>query len=238
MLRSNFLNGVCTVAAVVPLMGQIPSVPKSIAGIAIPDSAMAKEAASVAAAEPPAIFNHSLRTFLFAELVARAQRIDHDVEAVYVASILHDTGLVPAFMSETERFEVDGANLSRKLLARFGVLGPRADLVWDAVCLHDQGDIAKWKQPEVMLVSAGVGADFGAHASILNRADIASVLAAAPRAGFIPVFLDTVAAFVKRKPDATGNSWVTDVGYRMVPHFHVDNFVDEVKDDPFAGIAP
>ncbi|MBV8154271.1 MAG: hypothetical protein JOY98_07615, partial [Candidatus Eremiobacteraeota bacterium] len=42
------------------------------------------------------------------------------------------------------------------------------------------------------------------------------------------------AAYVKRKPFATGNSWITDVGYRMVPGFHVDNFVDAVKsDDPF-----
>jgi hypothetical protein len=28
-----------------------------------------------------------------------------------------------------------------------------------------------------------------------------------------------------------------DVGYRMVPGFHLENFVDEVRDDPFAAYA-
>ncbi|MBV8149354.1 MAG: phosphohydrolase, partial [Candidatus Eremiobacteraeota bacterium] len=113
--------------------------------------------------------------------------------------------------------------------------GGRADLIWDAVALHDQGGIARWKQPEVMLVNAGVNTDFGANLDILDRSDVIAVLKAAPRDRFVPVFLNVVAAYVKRKPFATGNSWITDVGYRMVPGFHLDNFVDEVQADPFAG---
>jgi hypothetical protein len=235
MRRSGFLNGICTVAAAVPVMGQTAPLPKSVAGIAIPDSALAREATAIAeSCEPSAIFNHSLRTFLFAELLARAKKIDHDVEAVYVASILHDTGLMPVHSSQSELFEVDSANVARTLLAKYEVRGPRADVVWDAISLHDQRGIAKWKQTEVVLVNAGVGADFGGYASLLQRDDVAGVLALAPRTDFIPTFLGTVAAFVKRKPDSTGSSWVADVGYRMVPGFHLDNFVDETKADPFA----
>lgn len=206
-----------------------------VAGVTIPTSDLARRATAIAAAaESPEVFAHSLRTFLFAELVARASGIQHDTEAVYVASILHDTGLSPQHMSDKRRFEVDGAFLALDLCKKHGVPAERAALIWDAVALHDQGDIARYKQPEVALVNAGVGTDFGAHLDILKKDDVVAVLSAAPRDKFVPVFLDTVAAYVKRKPFATGNSWITDVGYRMVPGFHLDNFVDEVKDDPFA----
>jgi hypothetical protein len=236
MQRSNFLNAFGAIAATT-LAGAAPP-PNTVAGIVMPNTALANEATALAqGSEPAQIFNHSLRTFLFAELFARAQRVAHDAEAVYVASILHDTGLTPQYMSPHDRFEVDGANLSRDVLKRHGVFGPRSDVVWDAISLHDNGGIARWKQPEVMLVNAGVAADFGAHLDLMSRADIVAVLEAAPRAGFIPVFLAAVAAVAKQKPLATGNSFVTDVAYRMVPGFHLDNFCDGVKDDPFAGYA-
>jgi hypothetical protein len=206
----------------------------AVAGISVPGSQLASEATAIALASgSPEIFAHSLRTFYFAELVARKSGIDHDAEAVYVACILHDVGLAPSHMSETRRFEVDSATIARNLLHKHGIVGARADLVWDAVALHDQAGIARWKQAEVMLVNAGVNTDFGANLEILERRDVTAILRAAPRTGFVPAFLDVVAEYVRRKPFATGNSWITDVGYRMVPGFHVANFVDEVRDDPF-----
>jgi hypothetical protein len=203
-------------------------------GVRIPDTALALEATAVArASEPAEIFNHSLRTFLFAELLAQARSVKHDSELVYVASILHDTGLTQKYMSGDQRFEVDGANLSRELLRKHGVNGHAADLVWDAIALHDSGGIARWKQPEVRLVNAGVSADFGGYLSLLKREQITAVLQAAPRTNFIDAFLDAVADVAAKKPEATGNCFVTDVGYRRVPGFHLANFCDEVKDDPF-----
>ncbi|HEY6325019.1 MAG TPA: HD domain-containing protein [Candidatus Cybelea sp.] len=206
----------------------------AIAGVPIPASAFAAEATAIAiAAESPEVFAHSLRTFLFAELLARASGIEHDAEAVYVASILHDAGLSPRYMSDRRRFEVDGAFLALDLCKKYNLAGARSNIIWDAVALHDQGEIARFKQPEVALVNAGVATDFGAHLDTLKKDDIVAVLLAAPRSNFVPVFLNTVAAYVKRKPLATGNSWITDIGYRMVPGFHLNNFVDAVKDDPF-----
>lgn len=235
MKRMEFLGSLSLIAASVPMSARaaIPISP-TVAGIAIPDTAMAREAEQIArAAEPAPIFNHSLRTYLFAELFARARRIDHDAELVYVASILHDTGLALQYMSKNLPFEVDGANLSRQILERHGITGARADLVWDAIALHDDGGIARWKQPEVRLVNAGVNTDFGAYLSEMQRSDIAAVLAAAPRDGFIDAFLGSVATVAAQKPQATGGSFVVDVGYRRVPGFHLTNFCDAVKDDPF-----
>ncbi|MFY9884584.1 MAG: HD domain-containing protein [Candidatus Cybelea sp.] len=236
MNRFDFLNTCCAIAAVPAAFEG----PKSVAGLNVPDSALSREAAATArACEPIEIFNHSLRAFFFAELIARAKGLAHDVEAVFVASILHDTGLSPAYMSQDRRFEVDSANLAREIAGRHGVERARADAIWDAVSLHDQGEIARWKSTEVMLVNAGVVADFGGSLNLMKRDDVAAVLESAPRTGFIPVFLDAVVVVAKRKPQATGNSFVTDVGYRMIPGFHLENFCDEVKTDPFAGyLAP
>ncbi len=239
MKRINFIN--TTFLAVpfpIALASGAQAAPNAIAGVDIPRTALAVEAANISrSALPPAIFNHCVRTFVFAELIARAKGLDHDAELVYVASVLHDTGLSPAHMSEKERFEVDGARVAKALLEKHAVPAARRELVWDAITLHDSGGLARWKAPEVALVNAGVVADFGGSQDVLGRADIVALLQAVPRTGFIAEFLPAVAEVAKRKPNATGNCFVTDVGYRLVPGFQLDNFCDEVKTDPFAGYS-
>ena len=234
MNRSEFLNACCAVAAIAPAQGLPKSSP------ALPFRIRRshwRPRRTALAAEPAEIFNHSLRTFLFAELIASAKKIEHDAESVYVASILHDAGLSATYMSESRRFEVDGANLARDLAKRHGLGATRAETIWDAIALHDQGGLARWKTSEVVLVNAGVSSDFGASLGALEREDVVAVLKAAPRTNFIPAFLQAVAAVAARKPQATGNCFVVNVGYRMVPGFHLENFCDEVKRDPFAGYA-
>lgn len=236
MQRSTFVNAMLALAVAAPLEPGMISMGKSIAGVTIPDTKMAREATETArSSEPPEIFNHSLRTFLFAELIAKVQKIAHDTELVYVASILHDTGLSATHMSAEHPFEVDGANVAKTLLRKYGVPDERSNLAWDAVALHDNGGIARHKQAEVMLVNAGVGADFGAYLDSLPRAAIVDVLTAAPRTNFIDVFLNAAATVAKRKPQASAHSFVADVGYCKVPGFHIPSFCDDVRTDPFAG---
>jgi hypothetical protein len=238
MQRSTFLGALVAISAAVRPQARAAVPSKQIAGIEIPDTSLAKDALDTArSVESTAILNHSLRTYLFAELIAKAKRIDHDVELVYVASILHDTGLCQKYMSDSYPFEVDGANVARTLLTNHGVSDARADIAWDAIALHDNGGIARHKQPEVMLVNAGVGADFGGSLDILARADVVRVLEAAPRTHFIDAFLSAVAVVAKSKPLASAHSFVADVGYCKVPDFKLPSFCDEVKEDPFAGYA-
>lgn len=237
MERSIFLFSAAL--ALTPLVAGASSaeVPmKSIAGIGVPDTDLAEEATRIAKASLPSeIFNHSLRTYLFAQLIAKAKKIEHDAEIVYVASILHDTGMSSAHMSATRPFEVDGAFVARDLLAKHGVSDARMDAAWDAVALHDNSPIAVHKQPEVRLVNAGVGADFGGFLDLMTKQQIVDVLAAAPRTKFIDAFLAASAAVAKKKPLASFHSFVADVGYKRVSGFSLPNFVDEVlSGDPFA----
>ena len=237
MNRYDFLNAVCTVAAVVPNTRIASATPNKIGGVQIPDTALAREATQIArSALPVEIFNHSLRTFLFADLIGKVTGVQHDSEIVYVASILHDTGMSARYMSDENPFEVDGANLARSLLGKYGTEQRRQDLIWDAIALHDNGGIARHKQAEVVLVNAGVSADFGSYLDELSRADIVQVLSAAPRTNFVNVFLEAAAAVAKRKPYASAHSFIADVGYRKVTGFSLPNFCDEfIKNDPFAG---
>jgi hypothetical protein len=236
MDRSTFLNAMLAAGAALPAQSPGMTSTKQIAGISVPDTKLAKEATGIAKAALPAeIFNHSLRTYLFAELIAKAKKIDHDVEIVYVASILHDTGMSSKHMSENRPFEVDGADLARELLSKYQVSESRSDRAWDAIALHDNGGIAAHKQAEVRLVSAGVGADFGGYLDLMTRGQISEILKAAPRDRFIDVFIASTAVVAKKKPFASAHSFVADVGYRKVPGFKLPNFCDEVVDDPFKG---
>ena len=239
MNRFDLLFGATEIARATPLVVEREVLPyRDLAGIRVPDSALARDAEVVAReALPLEIYRHSLRAFLFAELIARVAKVEHDVEAVYVAAMLHDVGLSAAHASDSYRFEIDGANVARDVLARHGVRGARADVVWDAIALHDS-TLADWKQAEVRLVCGGVCVDFGEFLDRLERADVAAVLHAAPRDGFVNVFLEAVAAIARRKPFATGSCFVTDVAHRLVPGFSPGNFADAVRGaDPFASFG-
>jgi len=109
MDRSNFLASALALVSAPPALATM-----QLAGVTIPVSDLAKDAEAIAKAAVPAeIFNHSLRSYLFAELIANAKNIDHDREIVYVASILHDVGMSAARMSDEPPFEVDGADAAR-----------------------------------------------------------------------------------------------------------------------------
>ena len=84
-------------------------VPTTIAGVAIPDSALAHEATEfVHDVSTPLLFDHSRRVFLWASLQARRLSLDHDAELLYVGAMFHDVGLLEGHRSAHERFEIDG----------------------------------------------------------------------------------------------------------------------------------
>ena len=236
MKRLRFLEGACAATAALSTSNAPGTAAVTeVAGIRVPDSTLAREANDAArSVEDPAIYNHSLRSFYFAELIAQAKRIDRDSELVYVAAMMHDLGLSPQYSSENLRFEVDGANASRELLKRHAKAATSADVVWDAIALHATSSIARWKQPEVMLVNAGVVTDVaGAYLGTLRTEDVAAVLRSAPRTGFVEAFLNALTVLARKKPLSTAGTFVADVGYRRVAGFHLPNFCDELQDDPF-----
>src|SRR6202795_5345260 len=106
------------------------ALPREIAGVRIPDGALAKKAVDLSFRVSPAVVHaHVMRTFVFGALVGQAQKLRYDEELFFVASILHDLGLVPEFYGQ-ERFEVVGADAADAFLKDQGASEDRREIIW------------------------------------------------------------------------------------------------------------
>ena len=122
------------------------------------------------AAEPDFLYNHSVRSYLFARVAAAARGLTagegYDDELLFLSCVLHDVGLTSA-ADRGRRFEVDGAEAAVDLLRANGLAAARAAIVWDAIALHTSPGIAEHRGNEVALTRAGIGMDFGRDADLV-----------------------------------------------------------------------
>ncbi|HTJ27348.1 MAG TPA: HD domain-containing protein [Candidatus Limnocylindria bacterium] len=202
--------------------------PRNVAGVVIPDSAIATGAAELLRADGnDLIWNHSHRVYVFGALLAERAGKRYDAELAYVAALFHDVGLIHKHSTQTERFEVDGANAARQFLEQHGIDERSIETVWDAIALHTTLGITKFKKTEVDLIFNGVGLDvMGDLYETLSDATREEVVAAFPRDGFkskiVPAFLEGF----KHKPQTTFGNIKADVVERLVPGYVSPNFVD------------
>ncbi len=128
----------------------------SIAGIQVPDSAMAREITElVRDTASPLLFHHSSRVFYFAALAGQRLGLRYDSELLYAGCMFHDMGLTHQHSSDCCRFEVDGANAARDFLQRHGVDERDVERVWTAIALHTTPGIPEHMHPLIALVTAG-----------------------------------------------------------------------------------
>jgi HD superfamily phosphodiesterase len=106
----------------------------------------------------PYLFNHAMRSWLFAALIAEGAKPTPDPELLAVSAILHDLGLTDHYAG-SERFEVDSANAARSFLKERRVPAHHVQLVWDAIALHTTRSIALHKEPEVVITHSGIAVD-------------------------------------------------------------------------------
>jgi HD domain len=208
--------------------------PLSVAGVRLVDSNIARTATELSrTASPPYLFNHAVRTFLFASLVGRARGQPFDEELLYLACILHDLGLTEQFEGDLP-FEIQGAEAAKRFLEKHAYAKDRAAIVWDGIAMHPLF-IGRFKQPEIALVGEGAGADvLGPDFSELKKAEVDAVLKAFPRLRFKDAFVRTCADVVHKHPRGASGTFMRDVRERYVPEFHSRNFCDLVAKAPFA----
>lgn len=208
-----------------------------IAGIRIPDSKLAREAAGLLREHgTPLLYAHSLRVFLFGSLRGRRRGLRVDPELLYVGALFHDLGLTPKYRSPNHRFEVDSANAARDFLRANGIDDASAGVVWDAIALHTTPEIPWHKRPEIALVTGGVEADvLGDGLDEIAEEDRASVLAAYPRVDFKKGVVRAFAEGFAYKPATTFGTMNADVLERTVPGFRRPNFCDLIAANPLGG---
>lgn len=209
--------------------------PKKVAGISIPDSKLAVEATElVRDTESQLLFDHSLRVYLFGALRGQRKGLAFDPELLYLGAIFHDIGLTEKYRSQTERFEVDGANTAAEFLRRHGVPEASIDLVWDAIALHTSVGIPKWKKPEVALVTAGVELDVvGEGYDEVSDEAKRQVLAEFPRVEFKRRIVEAFADGIKHKPETAFGNIKADVLEKLLPGYVRPNFCDMIAASPF-----
>ncbi|WP_133645122.1 HD domain-containing protein [Paraburkholderia flava] len=199
----------------------------TIAGIKIPDSAMAREATDlVRDTETDLLFHHSRRVFLFGALTGERRQLQYDPELLYIGAMFHDMGLVAPYSSKDERFEVDGANAAQDFLRRHGIGEADIEQVWDSIALHTTPGIPKHKKPVVALVTAGVEMDvLGLAYHDFTDEQREQVTHAHPRGpAFKEGIIDAFAKGTIHKPETTFGNVKADVLALKDPHYHRGNF--------------
>ena len=168
----------------------------------LPDSPAARAALDlVRTHETAAIANHSIRTFLFATLVAEDRGAsDFDSSLLFFSCVLHDIGL-SELGNRSQRFEVDGADVAAEFLAEQGFPATDRDTVWEAIALHTSSGIAERRGPITELTRRGIGADFGRDTEFVSDEQAALIHAAYPRLAMERSLVDEIVAQAQRHPD-------------------------------------
>jgi hypothetical protein len=205
-----------------------------LAGVVVPYTPIIARAIDFAREHSePYLFNHVMRSWLFAVSIAQARNLSHDAEVVAVSSLLHDIGFAKEFTGPL-RFEVEGANAARTFAQTAGMTGHRAQLIWDGVALNSTPSIGLYKETEVALCTQGIGLDWGGWGyDSLSKEQIAGIVAAYPRLDMKQQFTHAVCGIVESRPETTYDNFARDFGERYVPGYKRPSAADLLLNSPF-----
>ena len=205
-----------------------------LAGVTVPDTPLISRAIEFARERSePYLFNHAMRSWLFAATLAQLNQTAHDGEVLAVTTILHDLGLAEGFDGPL-RFEVEGANAARAFALDEGIDERRAQLIWDGVALNSTPSIGLYKEAEVALCTAGIGLDWGGWGyEKLTEARVAEIVEAFPRLEMKQRFTRAVCHIVETRPATTYDNFARDFGERFVPGYKRPSVVDYLLNSPF-----
>jgi len=205
-----------------------------IAGVSVSDTPLVTAVVEYARRlSEPYLFNHAMRSWLFAEAIGRMKGIDYDREVVAVGTVLHDIGLTTG-VSGPNRFEVNGADAALSFIRGKGLSDRRAQLIWDLIALNSTPSLALHKEPEVAVGTMGIGLDFGGFfVEALPAGDLDRIVSAYPRLKMKRAFADTCCRLVTAKPETSYDNFLRDFGERFVPGYKTASTVDLLMNAPF-----
>jgi hypothetical protein len=205
-----------------------------LAGVTVPDTLAISQAIELAKeSSEPYLFNHAMRSWLFAAALAQLKQTVHDGEVLAVTTILHDIGLSESFDGPL-RFEVEGANAARTFARNAGFDERRSQLIWDGVALNSTPSISLYKEIEVALCTGGIGLDWGGFGyEAIPESQVAAIVEAFPRLEMKKQFTHAVCRIVETRPTTTYDNFAGDFGERFVPGYKRVSTVDYLLNSPF-----
>jgi HD domain-containing protein len=211
----------------------IRSETRVLGGITVADTPLISRAIEYARTHSePFLFNHAVRSWLFAVRLGQLQGLPHDPEVIAVGTLLHDLGLSDGFAGP-RRFEVEGADAARAFAREHGLDDRRVQLIWDSVALNSTPSIGLYKEPEVALCTAGIGVEFGFQYDRIPPNEMQSIIAAFPRLEMKRRFTESVCRIVETRPETTYDNFASDFGERFVPGYQRRSTVDFLLNAPF-----
>jgi hypothetical protein len=182
-----------------------------LAGVSVPSTAIIDRAMEYARTDcEPYLFNHVMRSWLFAVRIGQLRGIEHDGEVVALGTLLHDITLNERFAGP-RRFEVEAADLARGFAVDAGLDRRRAQMIWDAVALNSTPSIGLYKEAEMK-----------------------AIVAEFPRLGMKKKMTGCFCHIARTRPETTYDNFVRDFGERLVPGYAVaTSSVDLVAQAPF-----
>jgi len=201
---------------------------------ALPKTKLASAVEEFVKSESPAyLYNHCIRSFLFASEIAEAKKWTYDREVLFFGCMLHDLGLVEKFYGKT-RFEIDGANAALKKLEELGLDEKIRLIVWDAIALHTTSLIPAQKQPEISLVQSGSALDvIGLNAQDIVPERLKEILFLYPRANMKERILEDFIGYLKQNPAGGAGYWMEKIADKHVKHGVQFDMEQAIKSAPF-----
>ena len=191
------------------------------ADLAPPNSSIARGAEQTAQdLLAPVVLNHSRRCYAWGSAIAALHGITFDRELLYVAAMLHDTGL-PSPVPHVD-FTVRSAEVAREVTDSHDVPADGRELVANAIAMHHTPGVSPEAGAEAFLLSAGAGLDvFGLRSDEVPDELRRSVVQQYPRLGFKREFARLWRTEARQVP--RGRAWylhrfaISDLSIRLAP---------------------
>jgi hypothetical protein len=179
--------------------------------ISAPRSQAARAAAELAAScHSPALINHVVRSWVWAEAFALVEgRHDVDHELLYTSAMLHDVGLVPAFDNVTLSYEEAGGHVAVALTAGAGWPAERRQRALEVIVRHNWPSVDPGMDVEGYLLEVATGLDItGSRLDALPDDFVREVVARYPRLTLAEEFTAGVTDQARRKPTTSAHRLV------------------------------
>lgn len=201
----------------------------------VPESKLTREATGLLREfSTSLLLNHSHRVFFWADELGRQSGQSYDAELLFICAAFHDLGLLKRFSSETDRFEVDGANAVRQFLEHHNVPSTRIQTAWDAIALHTTPGIAAYKPLEVELLYNGVGLDvLGIGYNDFPHDLRTKIVAQYPRADFKQGIAKAFLGGFEHKTQTAEATCNEDICSHFLRNYKRSNFYNQIQNSPF-----
>ena len=151
-----------------------------------------------------ALFNHCLRSYVWAASYGSREGVPYDPELLYVGALLHDIGLVPEFDSHTVAFDDASGHVAYVFATGAGWPEARRARLVDVVLSHMWDTVDVDAHPEGFLLERATSMDIsGQYMDDFPAEFKAGVLRRLPRAGIAEEFLACFRDQAERKPTSS-----------------------------------